>query len=186
LSGIANAGGGQKSREGRSRVDDVNAAVGLTRSPRTLANPTVVTVTSDDEIAALSNKIDAGEATPDDYERLGALLQVHKVNDIARALRAIDCSVTDPRLAVDWETVFAAHDVEFDIEGLEYVMTRVRMLMNQLGQLVIATRAGNPKCPRCDKPMTFWQNKRTGVSGFKCTRSCRQRACEARKADSRT
>jgi hypothetical protein len=146
----------------------------------------VVTVTSDNEIMALSNKIDAGGATPEDYDRLRALLQVCKVNDIACALRALDCSVTDPRLAVDWETVFAAENVAFDIEGLEYVMTRVRMLMNRLGQLVIATRVGNPKCPRCGKPMTCWQNKRTGVCGFKCTRSCRQRAYEARKANSRT
>jgi tRNA(Ile2) C34 agmatinyltransferase TiaS len=129
-------------------------------------------VTSDDEIMTLSNKIDAGEATPDDYDRLVALLQVHKVNDIARALRAIDCSLTDPRLAVDWETVFAAENVEFDIEGLEQVIT--------------VTRDHNPNCPRCGKPMTEWQNKRTGVCGFKCTRSCRQRAYEARKARSGT
>jgi siroheme synthase len=134
----------------------------------------------------LSKKIDAGEATPDDYDRLVALLQVDKVNDIARALRAIDCSLTDPRLAVDWETVFAAENVEFDIEGLEEVMTRVRRLLVQLGQLVTVTRHHNPNCPRCGNPMTEWQNKRTGVCGFKCTRSCRQRAYEARKAGSGT
>jgi hypothetical protein len=95
----------------------------------------------------LSKKIDAGEATPDDYDRLVALLQVDKVNDIARALRAIECSLTDPRLAVDWETVFAAENVEFDIEGLEEVMTRVRRLLVQLGQLVTVTRHHNPNCP---------------------------------------
>ena len=173
-------------RVGRSRAEDVNGAVRLTCSPSTLADPKVVTVTGEDEMMTLSKKIDAGEATPDDYDRLVALLQVDKVNDIARALRAIDCSLTDPRLAVDWETVFAAENVEFDIEGLEEVMTRVRRLLVQLGQLVTVTRHHNPNCPRCGNPMTEWQNKRTGVCGFKCTRSCRQRAYEARKAGSGT
>lgn len=158
----------------------------LACSPGTSPDSKVVTVTSDDEIMALSQKIDAGDATPEDHDRLVALLQVDKVNDIARALRVIDCSLTDPRLAIDWDTVFAAENVEFDIEGLEPVMTRVRRLLAQLGQLVTVTRDHNPNCPRCGKPMTQWQNKRTGVCGFKCTRSCRQRAYEARMAGSGT
>ena len=45
----------------------------MTCSPSTLADPKVVTVTGEDEMMTLSKKIDAGEATPDDYDPFVAL-----------------------------------------------------------------------------------------------------------------